>query len=433
MGWLGLRGSPRAQLKALVLILAGGAVTLGAPGDLPRLFLPGKFRRMCSGGGGTPRVQDTGIFLMSKDNPGYLEPKAKVSLALKSLEKNVSKPLEKGFWPEKTCDKSAHGWFITAECEDGHRYAKDLVCGKEWCEVCGQDGSSAHGRRVARWLPKVQQTTSLGYFVLTIPEELRSQYRTKKALAWLDGQVCQLLKSYGYLRGLRRWHFFGDRSTKYNPHLNCLVDGGYVDSGKLDAIKAAYANILGVDMADVYYSYRVTPGQMVHTLNYVTRATFHDYHWSIELALELRGFRNMKVWGRGLWDGEPSWTLESLHGKARVAVADLDVEAIECLAHSICPECGKPLTWGKVLPVGLLDMVEKQSLGAGYYRLANVKAPWRIPEEASLRLHWLEMVKKAELYVGVERLRREVELSVCKAQFVVEWDSGLWRSVHREN
>ncbi|GAI45337.1 unnamed protein product, partial [marine sediment metagenome] len=80
-------------------------------------------------------------------------------------------------WLALTCDKSGVGWFIAGECQNGHRFAKELVCGKEWCEVCGEDGSVAHLRRFARWLPKVQQLGVMGYFVFTIPQELRSKYR----------------------------------------------------------------------------------------------------------------------------------------------------------------------------------------------------------------------------------------------------------------
>ncbi|GAI73676.1 unnamed protein product, partial [marine sediment metagenome] len=67
-------------------------------------------------------------------------------------------------WLALTCDKKGVGWFIAGECENGHRFAKELVCGKEWCSVCGEDGSTAHMRRFARWLPKAQQLEVMGYF-----------------------------------------------------------------------------------------------------------------------------------------------------------------------------------------------------------------------------------------------------------------------------
>jgi len=133
-------------------------------------------------------------------------------------------------WLETTCGEKGAVWFVPGECENGHRFAKTLVCQKEWCPVCGEDRSIAHNRRWLRWLPKVQQFSSMGYFVFTMPEELRAKYRLKTSkvmvrdgkeiivwthpLAKLSHDIQELLKSFGFSRGLRRWHYFGDKSTK---------------------------------------------------------------------------------------------------------------------------------------------------------------------------------------------------------------------------
>jgi len=326
-------------------------------------------------------------------------------------------------WLALTCDKKGVGWFIGGECENGHRFAKELVCGKEWCSVCGSDDSVAHLRRFARWLPKAQQFEVMGYFVFTIPEELRAKYRTKKALADLGHQVQELLKGFGYSRGLRRWHFFGDKSTKWHPHLNCLVDGGYCPPALLDKIKTAYASLLGADLADVNYRYRLSPGKMVHSLKYVTRATFRDYELDLEMAMELRGFRNMVVWGRGQWDGEAAWSLSDLGGEARAAVEGLDIEAINNLAAGVCPVCGKALTWGEALPIGLLAMVSnKQSLGAGYWRMADIPPPRGLPGDVKTRLYWLELIHRAEVRVAIERAEREAAIEA-------EYQAVLWQDL----
>jgi len=326
-------------------------------------------------------------------------------------------------WLGTTCDKEGRGWFIAGECENGHRFAKELVCGKEFCSVCGEDGSIAHMRRFARWLPKIVQVDSMGYFVFTLPEGVRSEYRTKKSLAKLGHDVQGLLKAFGYSRGLRRWHWFGDKSTKYHPHLNCLVDGGFVSSDRLDAIKRGYASILGVDLADVNYRYRRSPGKMVHTLKYITRATFRDYDWDIDMAMELRGFRNMVVWGRGLWAGQAAWSLADLKGKAKAEVEGLDIEAIDALVNKVCPVCGKPLVWGEALPIGLLNMVEKEDLGAGYWRvLPDVPPPWGLPEDVKFRLYWMELIHRAEVQVAAERAR-------CEAAIEAECQAVLWRDL----
>lgn len=325
-------------------------------------------------------------------------------------------------WLGRTCDKREVGWFIAGVCENGHQFAKQLVCGKEWCSVCGDDGSVAHNRRFVRWLPKVQQFGTMGYFVFTLPESLRAKYRTKKALANLGHQIQELLKGFGYSRGLRRWHFFGDKSTKYHPHLNVLVDGGFVVADKLAAIKQGYASILGVDLADVNYHYRLSPGKMIHTLKYVTRATFRDFARDVELAVELKGFRNMVVWGRGQWSSDVAWSLADLKGKSRAEVEGLDVKAIESLVKKACPVCGKPVTWGSVLPIGLLNMVEKRPLGAGYWCLEDTRSPPRLSDDMKQRLYWLECVHRAEFQLATRRAKREAEVEA-------EYQAVLWREL----
>ena len=324
----------------------------------------------------------------------------------------------------KTCDRSGFQWFIPGECQNGHRFAKTLVCGKEFCSVCGEDGSVAHLRRFVRWLPKTQQFEVMGYFVFTIPEELRSKYRTKKALSKLGHQVQELLKAFGYSRGLRRWHWFGDKSTKWHPHLNCLVDGGFVSPARLDAIKRGYASLLGADVVDVNYRYRLSPGKMVHSLKYVTRSTFRDYELDLEMALELRGFRNMVVWGRGKWDDQPSWSLDELSGEARAEVERLDIEAIEALVEKRCPVCGEAVVWGEALPIGLLDMVDKRDLGAGYYRLADNKSPPvrdKYHPEYPL-LGYLANIKHFRLEATNKRAEAE-------ARAEAEYQTALWRDI----
>lgn len=328
-------------------------------------------------GGGGEVLKLTAVTTQNSSKPSaggvYLESIVNVSFEAKSVLHKLSEAMSVVPWLSCACDKSQ--WFVPAEDAAGHRFSKEIICGKEWCPRCGEDDSVAHNRRFARWLKKIQQMESVGYFVFTIPEDLRSKFRTREELARLGKQVQELLKAHGHVRGLRRWHFFGDKSTAWHPHLNVLVDGGFVSPEQLEGIKAEYAGILKADLAVVNYRYKGKPGKMVHTLKYVARATFRDYRWSPELAMELRGFRNMVSWGRGLWDNDPVWSLQDLKGKARASVEDLDVPAIESLAAKKCPDCGLPLKWDKPLPMGLLRMVEHQSLGAGYYRLAARPPP----------------------------------------------------------
>jgi hypothetical protein len=177
-------------------------------------------------------------------------------------------------------------------------------------------------------------------------------------------------------------------------------------------------------MADVNYRYRLSAGKMVHTLKYVCRSTFLDYEWDIELALGLRGFRNMVVWGRGQWDGEPSWSLADLGGKARAEVDGLDIEAINSLRAGVCPVCSKPLVWGEALPIGSLNMVEKQPLGAGYYRLADVR-PLPVADKFNPQYPLLGYLLNIKHYkLEVARKRAETEGAV-----EAEYQGVLWRDL----
>ena len=96
------------------------------------------------------------------------------------------------------------GWFISSECKSGHRFAREPVCGKDWCSICGEDDSVAHNRRFARWLPRIQQFKTMGYFVFALPEGVRGKYIGQGNRFQGSGhQVPELLKSYGYSRGAK--------------------------------------------------------------------------------------------------------------------------------------------------------------------------------------------------------------------------------------
>jgi len=376
-------------------------------------------------------------------------------------------------WLKNTC-ADGKGYFVRAQCPDGHSFAMELVCAKEWCSVCGEDRSHAHNRRFVRWYPKIQQFESMGYWVFTLPLDIREQYRGKvfkgykdKAitedgivkvvkvpvyelkLVKLGHQVQEILKYYGFERGLRRWHWFGSKSNKWNPHLNVIVDGKYLSPVKIEAIKQAYRQLLGVETINAKYKYRSTPGEMVHTLRYVTRATFKDYAWDETMAMRIRGFRNMVVWGRNKWDNAPVWTDQDIDSANKVELEDLDIEAITKLAEGNCPVCGKhlavdhynnkgdPVYWSEALPIALLKMVDNVSLGAGFYRLSDVRGSPGIPEDAKFRLETMEnlhraMLRSAEANVKQQAVEAEAEqLSMWQA--LLSEDTGRVAGVYPES
>ena len=60
--------------------------------------------------------------------------------------------------------------------------------------------------------------------------------------------------------------------------------------------------------------------------------------------------------------------------------------------------------WCEALPIGLLNMVEKQPLLAGYYRLADIPPPWGLLDDCKQRLHWLGLAHRVEVRIAVERV-----------------------------
>jgi len=315
------------------------------------------------------------------------------------------------------------GYFIVGECKNGHRWAKELYCGREWCPVCGEDDSMAHVRRFARWVGKGQQVVSMGYFVFTLPEEVRGRYRSKAKLNELTKQVTcgdksrrieGLLKSMGFDRGLARWHWFGDKSTKWHPHLNVIVEAGFIPQGQLDAIRAAWAGILGVPDAVVNYSFTTIVPKMVHILKYVTRATFRNYKWDEKMAGALYNFRNMRSWGK--WDGPVVWAVE---GKAQL-------EPIAKLESGLCPQCGEVVKWGHAQGIARLQGEVLVPVGAGYWRMADIPPRFELPDDVKSRLYLMKLAHLAEVRVLTHKVRVDLEE---KRGNDAEYQAALWRDL----
>ena len=362
--------------------------------------------------------------------------------------------------------------WIHGQDDNGHSFAKEIYCGREWCPICGQKNSAAHLRRFARWLPKVQSVSSIGYFVIEMPLKGRERWHSKAALEKAGKLATSVLKgdyeiaqrrasgeiihksavdkihSRWYDKGLRRWHFFGDApvgiaavldsqqgavqqmlsdefsTAKYNPHLNVLVPGGVLSDMKLEYIKAMLRSAFNEPELIVNYSFTNEPGRIVHLVKYATRATFLDIRWDKYLAGSLYGFRNMRSWGR--WDVEtPVWTLADLiNSDAAPEVAGLNVEAINALGECRCYLDGLPIYWTRPQPIALLHFIQEkqrdkvESLGAGYYRLPDITMPFKESFESdTMRL--TSLVNKIQADWRAEqrcKISTRHELSLDKTQ-----------------
>lgn len=244
------------------------------------------------------------------------------------------------------------GW-ISGGCNSGHEFIKNVLCGKEYCPDCGRDGSPIHSTRLKRWTPKQRQLKQFGYMVITIPEGLREIFKLPAALADFRRDIKNKLKKMKFSRGLMRWHFFGDcpeckgmgcricgqtgAGTKYNPHLNIILEAGFIEVEILDELKKYlqkyfhrhYRRLITrtgiVDLtANIHYQYIKEETKQVHAIKYVTRSTFRLFNK--KLAENLRGFMTTTTFGkfdRGEFNQD------------------------EKIENNICPKCndGKKVNW----------------------------------------------------------------------------------------
>jgi len=272
-------------------------------------------------------------------------------------------------------DVPCPGVALHGECEEGHHWAKGVICNREWCppaeDRCGGKNGPGHNRRKARWLPKARKIGGMGRFVLTIPPEVRYEYRTQESLGKKGTAAKRMFQRHGYSRGLRRWHLFGedhrDHDTdagtpEYHPHLEVLVDGEYLRRKQLKAIKRSWSNILQVPASriNVYYEY-IQPNDIrkkLHRVSYALRPTFTDWRWDPELAYNMIGFHNMQTWGK--WNGLDLWDIPE--GDSEAPGGEL-----EALEESRCPIDHTPITWSGVRPVNQLVEPYWKPVGGGYW------------------------------------------------------------------
>ncbi len=285
--------------------------------------------------------------------------------------------------PIHVSERPCPGFVAAGQCENGHHWGKKSVCGRDWCAYCGGKDGIAHDRRKARWYPKAQQLTTAGRLVITVPPELRHRYRGRYALAGLGRAVRRSLReTHGFKRGLMGWHFFGEHAgvdespsgvddatlnpPVYHPHMDIVLDAGYLGPSRLAAIKASVALILKVNVKRVnaYYSYSHDPRKIVHFVNYSCRPTFLCHEWDKMLAHLLKGFRARQAWG--VWGDPPAWGLES-------GDKETPVGAVVVLMAHHCPTCGATIKWVNK-PV---DDKKYQwaDLGAGFYERVGLVTP----------------------------------------------------------
>ena len=275
-------------------------------------------------------------------------------------------------------------WGITGECGCGHVFAKELICNREWCPNCGGDGGKSHLRRTSDKLARARQIESMGKFVITIPPEIRWKYRDPLKLAAFGVSVKRMMQYNGFNRGLRRFHYFGEdhkhgpgyESPTFHPHLEVIVEAGYLSGKFINKIKRAVAHILGVNFGRVnlFYSYSDNRDKKLHFLRYMLRPTFESAEWDSELAYSLIGFKNALSWGtwhHKVWDVESG---KMVNGEYLDPVWDMPdgggemVQVPVALQLGFCPVDGSRITWAGTIGAGLLKNGDLWTeVGGGYW------------------------------------------------------------------
>jgi len=285
--------------------------------------------------------------------------------------------------------------FVSGQCSNGHRWAKAIYCGKEWCPDCGEKNSPVHQRRIARWYDKVHGFESLGYLVITIPTEAREDFYSKFTLSAYRLAIKRKLQDLGYDRGLTRWHWLGDckkcrgkgcESCKYtgagrswNPHLNIFIEEGYLDKKNFSAVVGALKefcakwikNNLSIELehpVTVHYQFTEDPDKKAHLLSYVTRATLR--HNIQKIRETVYKYRSTHSWGKFPPSKEPA----------------TDPGAM--LEKGVCPCCGERVHYEsfvacKYFPYAREDVV---NLSCGYAKLPDEVKKRPLPKPGRYKL-----------------------------------------------
>lgn len=182
-------------------------------------------------------------------------------------------------------------------------FHKAITCGREYCKICGADYSITHQRRILRVSHYISQLNTVGYMVITVPEQFREQMKCKKALSDFRTYIRRKLKrgetttikardikskkiikrkfkGVNTERGLIRYHWCGEDGSTWKPHINVLTETGYINPWQLEKLKnetgawfACYFNYKGEVTPNIYYAYTKDRNKIKHWVNYVTRST----------------------------------------------------------------------------------------------------------------------------------------------------------------
>ena len=200
--------------------------------------MSGLYRGRPGGEESSPGIPQTNLILSSTAvldrPPGTPRKPAPHTHPLNYLEQEATSPSKLKPRAQKPYGRMCGSLCKIGEDEDGNGIAIRTACYREWCADCRD---IAHRRRIAHVLPHLFQIDSMVYEVTTFPLEVRPMMRDPRVRALLAKRYRKLLRKLGHRKIFTRWHYFGDKSHRFNPHLNALLDGGHLSPKQLEERK----------------------------------------------------------------------------------------------------------------------------------------------------------------------------------------------------
>jgi len=283
----------------------------------------------------------------------YFIPESKINLTIKEQPyKNLKKCRRKrGFKKWGSTQKYTCGVCKLSSCQDCRKfYVVRVPCKREYCPECGVKHSLAHKQLTMKlylyMLELYEEKKSIGYFVITAPPELRELLKSKEGRQEFRRYIIRLFKREGFGKGITRWHFAGDKSRKWYPHLNVLVSASYLEKEKLERIKRLIERRYGVKT--VFYEYLKDLPRIYFVAEYVARPTFLMQD---EVGAEsIKGSRRVQTWGCFKVNKMNEKTKEEFEHHIRELMMkgylENEVEKMAyCLLSSRCPTCYEKLSW----------------------------------------------------------------------------------------
>lgn len=232
---------------------------------------------------------------------------------------------------------------VDLRCHAEHRFAKQIFCGRQYCPRCGEKESVIHQRRYSRSWDRLMWAPALGKIVLTVPEELRDNFKNADMLGKLHrlGWDCvkevwgrDIVKEDGEIEkgmdidgSMTAAHLFGDedeegdRFDKFHPHVNVTFpeygEKMMVSKERLEALRSKWYDMMeeltgkkislmedGRKRENAWFGFSVTDAHKAHWLKYVLRPTVGAERFRLlddgmkEFIASLVGFHNVRWYGK---------------------------------------------------------------------------------------------------------------------------------------